>query len=325
MRKIAIIGAGIAGLTAAHHLKQHAEITIFEKSRGVSGRTSTRYADPYFFDHGAQYFTVRSTAFKNFIQPLLQSGTIQRWYAHYVRFDGTRIIEHKDWRHEAPRYVAVPGMNALVQYMAEGLNIHLNTRIESLQKKGKWQLQDQNQTRYDGFDWVISTLPAPQAAVLLPDDFEYHPYVQSVQMRACFSLMLGFEEALPIEFQAAHVDNSDLSWIALNSSKPGRSEVPTLMVQSSEDYAEKHYHDDRASSLDHLCQITCNTIGYDVSRAHFKAIHSWRYANNAQREQSPILIDTRLKLAACGDWCLGGRVEGAFTSAHELAAKICLS
>ena len=322
MRKIAIIGAGIAGLTAAHQLKQHAEITIFEKSRGVSGRASTRYANPYYFDHGAQYFTVRTTAFENFIQPLLQSGKIQRWNAHYVRFDGTHIIEHKDWRDEAPRYVAVPGMNALAQHFAEGLTIHLNTHIESLQKKDQWQLQDQNHTCYDGFDWVISTLPAPQAAVLLPVDFEHHAYVQSVQMRACFSLMLGFEEALPIEFQAAYVDHSDLSWIALNSSKPGRSAVPTLMVHSSEDYAEKHYNDDRTSSLNHLCQITRNTIGYDVSRAHFKGIHGWRHANNAQWEHSPILIDTRLKLAACGDWCLGGRVESAFTSAHDLAAKI---
>ena len=42
-------------------------------------------------------------------------------------------------------------------------------------------------------------------------------------MRACFSLMLGFEKSLPLEFEAAHVTNTDLSWIAVNSHKPGRA------------------------------------------------------------------------------------------------------
>ena len=32
-----------------------------------------------------------------------------------------------------------------------------------------------------------------------------------------------------------------------------------------------------------------------------------------------LYIDKESKLAACGDWCLGGRVEGAFTSALRLA------
>jgi len=45
MPKIAIIGAGLSGLILAHSLKEHANITIFEKARGVGGRMSTRYAN----------------------------------------------------------------------------------------------------------------------------------------------------------------------------------------------------------------------------------------------------------------------------------------
>ena len=42
-KKIAIIGAGVSGLAAAWALREHdAEITIFEKSRGLSGRTASR-------------------------------------------------------------------------------------------------------------------------------------------------------------------------------------------------------------------------------------------------------------------------------------------
>ncbi len=64
-KKIAIIGAGISGLILAQRLKDHADIVVYEKARGVGGRMSTRYADPFYFDHGTQFFTARTDAFQN--------------------------------------------------------------------------------------------------------------------------------------------------------------------------------------------------------------------------------------------------------------------
>ena len=72
MKKIAVIGAGLSGLTCAHFLKDHAMVTLFEKARGPSGRISTRRALPYIFDHGAQYFTARRT-FSKFYQPFIET------------------------------------------------------------------------------------------------------------------------------------------------------------------------------------------------------------------------------------------------------------
>src|SRR5215213_1098128 len=55
---IAIIGAGIAGLTAAHTLSSD-DVTLFEKSRGLTGRAATRWYERagrrIYVDHGAQY------------------------------------------------------------------------------------------------------------------------------------------------------------------------------------------------------------------------------------------------------------------------------
>jgi len=318
MTKIAIIGAGLSGLSAAHFLKDNAEITLFEKACDVSGRISTRRAEPYFFDHGAQYFTARTKAFQAFIQPLINQGIIERWGARYVKFDSDQIIERKNWIDDEPRYVGVPGMNKIAKHLAEGLNVHINTRIVSLKRGNTWQLTDESGQLYSDFDWVISTAPSPQAVEVLPKKFKYYDDIKDVEMRACFSLMLGFSKNIPLEFQAAHVIHSDISWIAVNSHKPGRTDRFTLMVHSSEEYSEAHIDDDRETVMQHLMNETSNVIGHDVSIADYKTVHGWRYANNAKRENFHIFLDPDLKLAACGDWCLGGRVEGAFTSTYNL-------
>ena len=323
MIKIAIIGAGLSGLTFAHLLQDYADITLFEKARGVGGRMSTRRAEPYFFDHGTQYFTARTKRFQDFIQTLIGKGIIERWNARYVKFIGNQIIEKRNWLDEEPRYVGVPGMSHIAKFLAQGLNIHCNKRITSLNRQGTWQLIDEAGQQSQGFDWEICTAPPPQAVDLLPDSFKYHADIQVIKMRACFSLMLGFEQSLPLDFEAAHVTDSDLSWIAVNSHKPQRPDLFTLMVHSSEDYAEAHIDDDRDQVIKHLINETSHIIGQDVSQANYKNIHGWRYANNADKKQkNSVFIDQDIKLAACGDWCLGGRVEGAFTSAYNLTKYI---
>ncbi|MEZ5507972.1 MAG: NAD(P)-binding protein [Gammaproteobacteria bacterium] len=132
MTKIAIIGAGLSGLSLARMLQVHAEVTLFEKSRGLSGRMATRRAESYCFDHGAQYFTARTPAFQHFIQPLIEAGVVERWHARYVKFDGEQVVERKNWMDDEPRYVFVPGMNRIGQHCSQGLNIQLNTRINAL-------------------------------------------------------------------------------------------------------------------------------------------------------------------------------------------------
>jgi hypothetical protein len=321
MTKIAIIGAGLSGLSLARMLQERAEVTLFEKSRGLSGRMATRRAEPYSFDHGAQYFTARTPAFQHFIQPLIEAGVVERWHARYVKFDGEQVVERKNWMDDEPRYVFVPGMNRIGQHCSQGLNIQLNTRINSLERHGTWQLTDDEGRHYPGFDWVISTAPAPQAVALLPEIFHYHADISAIEMQPCLSLMLGFERDLDLAFDAAHVINADVSWIAVNSHKPGRADRFTLVVHSSEQYAATHIDDDREAVMQHLIAETSRIIGRDIGRAvDFKTVHGWRFANNATRTaQSAVFIDDKHQLAACGDWCLGGRVEGAFTSALHLA------
>ena len=47
MQNIAIIGSGIAGLTAARFLNRSFDVRVFEKSRGVGGRVATKRLQDY--------------------------------------------------------------------------------------------------------------------------------------------------------------------------------------------------------------------------------------------------------------------------------------
>ncbi|MFZ9092741.1 MAG: NAD(P)-binding protein [Planctomycetaceae bacterium] len=48
MKSVAIIGAGLSGLTLANRLQNRAEVTVFEKSGGFGGRMATRHAYLHF-------------------------------------------------------------------------------------------------------------------------------------------------------------------------------------------------------------------------------------------------------------------------------------
>jgi hypothetical protein len=323
MTKIAIVGAGLAGLTAANLLKDYAAVTVFDKARGVGGRQAIRRASPYVFDHGAQYFTARTPAFSAFLSPYLSSGVIARWDARYQKFAGSEVIEELDWASGEARYVGVGGMNQLCKQMATGIDVVTGTRIESLtQQHDSWYLVDQDGIRHGDYDWVILSAPAPQSAALLPQSFRHLGAIEGIEMVGCVSLMLGFDNALAVGFDAAHIGQSDISWIAVNSSKPGRTEPFSLVVHSSEEYGRLHF-DDPNGAMSHLIAEAGAIVGQDLSKARHKAMHSWRYANNTKHNLShDAFVDADLKLAVCGDWCEGGRVEGAFTSAHKLVEQL---
>ena len=319
MEKLAIIGSGLSGLTLATLLKSKFEITVFDKARGVGGRLAARRTGPFTFDHGAQYFTARTEAFRDFIKPLIDLGVIKKWTARHVEVDGAQIVKRSYWESEEPRYVGVPNMNSIAKQMAQNINVKTNIKIDSILRKDYWQLEDEHGGIHKDFDWVISTAPAPQTLQILPKNFVHHALIKRIEMRGCYSLMLGFSEIFPLEFEDAHVLNSDVSWIAVNSHKPQRGSLHTMVIHSSAEYAEKNMDIDRNIVINHLCQETSSIIQHDATQAIRQVLHGWRYANNAKRDIYKPFIDHDLKIAACGDWCLGGRVEGAFTSAQNLA------
>ena len=326
---VAIIGSGFSALTLTNFLQEQATITLFEKARGVGGRMATRRAVvddvTYAFDHGTQFFTARTKAFNAFLQPLIDDQVIQHWPARFAEITGDQITATRTWEADHPHYVGTPAMNAIGKVLAQRFNdqvqIQLNTRILQLHHEQGWYLTDQHDQQHGPYDWVITTNPAEQADQLFQQSQVspvYRQHLQQVPMKACFSLMLGYAKPLNLDFDAALVRDKDISWISVNSSKPGRDEAYTLLVHSTNRWAQQHIDDERDSVIDYLYQ-QLQPIMPGAGEPVHQAVHGWHYANVDKQLGQDFHVDPQLKLASCGDWCIRGRVEAAFKSSFALS------
>ena len=323
MRRVAVIGAGLSGLVAARELHESSEVTVFEKSRGYGGRMATRYGGGFEFDHGAQYFTARSAEFQAFLEPLIAQGAVASWRARFAELDRDTIIATRDWDEAFPHYVGAPRMNAIGRYLADGLTIRPNTTVTHLNREADgWSLADSGGNALGRFDWVVCALPAAQAAALVPVESSLHQLAGEVPMRACYALMLGFDRPLRLPWQAALVSGADISWISVNSSKPQRADPFTLVVHSTNAYADANLDTHLPAVQDHLLREVSAVTGVDCGQASFCQLQKWRYANVDKQSGPACLVDEEMQLAGCGDWFRHGRVEAAFSSGMDVAGKL---
>lgn len=327
MSRVAVIGAGMAGVTAARNLLDTTtdaaadtiNVTVYEKSRGMAGRMSTRRTDHFEFDHGAQYFTARDPRFKTAVTHALNAGHIAEWTAKgaYLK-DG--VLEPDTGGN---RYVSTPRMNTWVKALGDGLDVRLTTRVASLRKDGGlWTLIFEDGSETSGFDWVIMAAPAPQVRDVLPNDVAFGDTLDAVKMDACFALMLGFPEALDLSWDSLRAADGLASWLAINSAKPGRPNGATLMVHSGPEWSNTHIDDPRDWIQAQMENATAQITGLDIGAATYTTLHFWRFAAVSQGADAPCLVDAEQQLIAAGDWCLGGRVEGAYLSGLATAEAV---
>jgi renalase len=321
MTKIAIIGAGFAGLSLAHQLTQtlgdRASVTLYEKARGVGGRMSTRYNDAYMFDHGAQYFTVRSPEFQTFLAPFMANNMVQPWHPRVMTLRPDAPPYKRDWFE--PHYVASPRMNSLCAALAATQQVKLNTEITHLiaQPNGWWALHDKSGEVHNA-EWVISTAPAPQTAKLYASLGLWQGELGATDMLPCITLMIGLNAPLSLTYDAAKVKGSALDWISCNHTKPSRTDTPCIVAHSTSAWAAAHIEEDPVHLQALLLDALQPFIDLAPEQIAYITAHRWRYADVGTPCSSPFLLDTNQRIAACGDWAMAGKVEGAFLSSHRL-------
>lgn len=322
-KRIAIIGAGISGLTLSRQLKDYADVVVYEKARGVGGRMSTRYADPFYFDHGTHTFTARTKEFQAFLKPYMESGVIAEWKGKVINLEIGKKTTKRLWFE--PHLVASPNMNSLCKKLAEVLNIKLSVEVAPLDHKhaSAWLLQDKDGNVLGEYDWVISTAPPAQTLKLFEKALSADSSLHLARMQGCYSLMIGFNKPWDKQWIAAKVRDNPLKWISINSSKPGRNKsVTAIVVHSRNDWAEKHMDDDMQEAQHFLVQQFEAVSGISVANADYIFTHRWKYAIVKETEKSGFYFDPDQRVAATSDWASTSRIEEVWLNATKLAKEI---
>jgi len=323
-RTAAIIGAGISGLACAQQLRAAGiDVTVFEKSRGLGGRLATRRLDSgAAFDHGAQYFTARDPRFLARANEWIAAGAASLWNGRIVSLDQGTIADFAEPRE---RYVGVPAMNAIAKALAAGLVVRTNITVQAIARtESGWQLTDNTGQQHGPFELLLSTAPPIQSRALLGShSAALDQKLSSVVMDPCWTVMLQAKEPLALSFDGAFVRNSPLSWIARNSSKPSRSaEADCWVLQASGAWSREHLEESADAIAATLTAEFWQVLQTSPQALEFVTAHRWRYAAPQEPLPEGCLWDPELALGACGDWCGGSRVEGAYLSGIALAEAV---
>ena len=141
-------------------------------------------------------------------------------------------------------------------------------------------------------------------------------------MAPCGAVMVTFPRPLDLGWDAAFVSESPLSWVARNGSKPDRPNRESWVLHASSEWSRRNLEADPEGVADRLIAAFRDVSGGHAVRHAHRDVHRWRYSQPVEPLADACLIDRHLGIAACGDWCGGPRVEGAFTSGRAAAESL---
>ncbi|GEN33822.1 NAD(P)/FAD-dependent oxidoreductase [Aneurinibacillus danicus] len=253
---IVIIGGGISGLMAARTLVEAGEeqVVVLDKGRSGGGRLATRRIGDVAFDHGAQYFTVRTSEFMAYVEEWKKNGWVTEWFgAPHVR------------------YRADGGMNRLTRHLAEPLDICVRVRVTSVEAEPNgwllhWVSEEQEyvpqtydevmpEDIYDPGNKaniraraLIVTAPPPQALYLLKQggvqvDEEQASKLRAVSYLPCLAALLTLDgpSAVPAPGYIRAKDPDEPVQLVVDNYQKGISAKPALTVYACGKWSRAHF------------------------------------------------------------------------------------
>ena len=315
--RVVIIGAGLAGLTAARALDVvGADVLVLDKGRSPGGRLATRRVGSATLDHGAQFFTVRSPAFAKTVDDWLERGLVHAWNHGFD--EGADTDAH-------PRYVATGGMSSLAKDLAVGLDLRCSTMAFAVRldaDSGDVSVAIDDGTSFEA-DAVIVTAPLPQAFALMIDGgIELDENLFRTDYDRTIGLLVRLDQA-PALPPSGGVQNADdvFSFIGDNASK-GVSSEPAVTFHANPVWSEAHWDDSNEELIEQLAAATQPWLGDATIVEH--SLKKWRLATPRSIWPDPCWTTAGGKVIMAGDAFAGPKVEGAHNSglaaAHTLLA-----
>lgn len=179
--RVAVIGGGIAGLSAAQALQRHnVPAALLDMGRSGGGRVASRAVESEIgavsYDHGAQFFTARSPEFQRKVAELQAAGVVAEWTGRHARItaDGScqLIAQTRSTSSSGgagfcgsldglPLYVGTPTNSALCHHLGQqlaqqqGVIVEQGVKVQAVERLGggcgtsgsRWRLRGTRQGR----------------------------------------------------------------------------------------------------------------------------------------------------------------------------------
>jgi len=336
VRRVAVVGAGIAGAACAHALAQAGyAVHVFDKARGPGGRLATRrmawvdrrgQAHTTRLDHGAPGMAAHVEPFGAFVDKGVQAGWLAEWRPALAA--GSLPLEE-----DAAFHVPVPDSPELCRQLLGGVAATWSCAVDNLQWTAPgWQVESAGQRLGGPFDAVVLALPPAQAAPLLGTHrSDWARHASLAPMQPCWTLMGVASDAAAPTWDLSRPAAGPLAWVMRNDARPGRVRVPGQahwVAHARAGWSRQHLEQSPVWVQQQLQAavdaVVGEALGQPVDWLHC-TVHRWRYALPQPRRTAPgesFWWDGAQGLGVCGDFLGGSGVEGAWTSAHSLSTAM---
>ena len=320
MKDFCIIGSGISGSTIANLLSKKYSLEVFDKARGVGGRSSNkRFLKNLSFDHGLQYISPKNKKFKIFVKKLTKSGVLKVWKGNHLDYNLENAISLN-------KFIGKNGNNDISKYLIGNIKVNLQSSIKKINfVKNYWMITLQSKKKCF-FKNLILTSPFPQTKLLCRKYMPKKIKNLKIKMKPNITIMAVYKNSsLPL-VSSIKFDDKIVSWASNENTKNRyKSKLTLWTIQSSIKWAYKYINNykDKKNIVSRLFLSRFNLLtGYKNKNLVFKDIHGWKYSYNLKPTKMFSYWSNKYNLGICGDWFLGPRAEHAWLSANDLFKKI---
>jgi renalase len=343
-QRVAVVGAGFAGLSCARELSQlgYAPV-VFEASDRIGGRCSSRNTRIGVFDDASQVISGPTQLESLTPSEAGQLASLHPWTirasAAEAERDNVEVLQDDDEAEAGATpiltsvgSVGVPSMLALAQALARPLDVRLKTSVQRAFRRGtRWVLSGSAGDIDEDFQALVVAVPAPVALPLVSASQTISDVLRPVRFASRWVLLLGAERPVPLPgyrvFQGSPIER-----VAGMHTKPGRTTAGAQrwFIEADQRWSLDHERDD-AETVAELLLDNFRAHAIRPVAPNYLCALQWRHAfvqNPAgQSRRADVLWDEQLCLGVCGDSVVASRVDRVHRSGMALARRVdeCLN
>ncbi len=321
MSSFCVIGSGISGATIANLLNKKHTVDLYDKARGLGGRSSFKRLDNQRgFDHGTQYFSPKTSEFKRFTKKLIEKKILKIWGGNH-KFLSDKKKENK----KHVKVIGRKGNNDISKYLLKNVKCYFQSELKKINfQNRKWNLTFNN-GEIRNYEYLILTCPFPQLKKLSKKYIKNSFIREKIKMDANITILIEIKKT-NLGYSSFLFNDRILGWAGYeNSKKRFKSKSDLWTLQSTFNWANKKINQNKVLKktnakilIDKFFKLT----GIKRTKILFSLNHGWKYSSNSKPLKLKSYWNSRLNLGVCADWFNGPRLESGWISANDLYKKI---